>query len=174
MDVIHFSATVIVLSVNTHKRVLMCSKFILKQVCWICPTRQDLRDQSHREQQGWYDEDREQRDRAESVRGPQRQGEQYWWERANNDWLMGRWATIYHGPVQRLQRAGQVTALWAVKGLPKRHIYQRYCPKETNNIKFRMAELYMNTSLSIMATLLTISSWKWTVCLTARCHKCIN
>ena len=36
MDVIHFSAIVIMLNVNKQKRVPMCSKFILKQVCWIC------------------------------------------------------------------------------------------------------------------------------------------
>ena len=54
------------------------------------PTRQDLRDQGQREQQDWHDEDREQRDPAEYVRGPQRQVEQYWWERDDDD---GYWDT---------------------------------------------------------------------------------
>ena len=54
------------------------------------PTRQDLRDQGQREQQDWYDDDREHHDPAEYVRGPQRQGEQYWWERDDDD---GHWDT---------------------------------------------------------------------------------
>ena len=36
MDVLPFSAIVIVRSVNAQKRVPMHIKFILKQVCWIC------------------------------------------------------------------------------------------------------------------------------------------